>query len=185
MTLKAYLDNIQTQTGKTPQDFLVLPEKKGLLKQGVKNGQIVSWLKEDFGLGQGHAMAIVLTLRQATEPRISKNDQIAKQFRGNKARWRNTYDNLLARVNEFGPDVSTSPTNTYIGLLRKNKKFAIVQVTSNRLDISIKLKDVKISHPFEPAGSWNSMVTHRVGIADPKQINAGIISWLHQAYEKA
>jgi predicted transport protein len=185
MTLKAYLDNIQTQTGKTPQDFLALAEKKGLLKQGVKTGQIVSWLKEDFGLGQGHAMAIVLTLRQATEPRISKNDQIAKQFRGNKARWRNTYDNLLARVNEFGLDVSTSPNNTYISLLRKNKKFAIVQVTSNRLDISIKLKDVKFSHPFEPAGSWNSMVTHRVGIADPKQINAGIISWLHQAYEKA
>ncbi len=64
MTLKAYLDNIQTQTGKTPQDFLVLAEEKGLLKQGVKTGQIVSWLKEDFGLGQGHAMAIVLTLRR-------------------------------------------------------------------------------------------------------------------------
>jgi Domain of unknown function (DUF4287) len=38
MTLKAYLENIQTQTGKTPQDFLVLAEKKGLLKQGVKTG---------------------------------------------------------------------------------------------------------------------------------------------------
>ena len=42
MTLKAYLDNIQTQTGKTPQDFLAMAEEKGLLKQGVKTGQIVS-----------------------------------------------------------------------------------------------------------------------------------------------
>ena len=46
MTLKAYLDNIKTQTGKTPQDFRVEAEKKGLLKEGVKTGQIVSWLKQ-------------------------------------------------------------------------------------------------------------------------------------------
>ena len=66
MTLKAYLDNIQIKTGKTPHDFKVLAEQKGLLKEGVKTGQIVSWLKEDYGLGQGHAMAIVLTLHTMT-----------------------------------------------------------------------------------------------------------------------
>ena len=44
MALKAYLDNIKAQTGKTPQDFKVVAEKKGLLKQGVKTGQIVAWL---------------------------------------------------------------------------------------------------------------------------------------------
>ncbi len=88
-------------------------------------------------------------------------------------------------VKKFGPDVTTSPTNSYISLLRKNKKFAIVQVTADRLDIGIKLKGTEISRPFEAAGAWNSMVTHRVRIADPKQIDANIISWLQQAYEKA
>lgn len=123
MTLKAYLDNIQAQTGKIPRDFLALAEKKGLLRQGVRTGQIVFWLKEDFGLGQGHAMAIVLTLRSATEPKISKDEQIAKHFNGSKARWRKSYDELLSKVHEFGPDISTSPTKTYIyiSLLRKIK----------------------------------------------------------------
>jgi predicted transport protein len=164
---------------------LVLAEKKGLLKQRVKTGQIASWLKEDFGLGQGHAMTIVLTLRSSTEPKISKDEQIAKHFSGSKARWRKSYDELLTKVHEFGPDISTSPTNTYISLLRKNKKFTIIQVTSERLDIGIKLKDAKITRRFEAVGPWNSMVTHRVHIDDPKQIDAGIISWLRQAYEKA
>ena len=68
MTLKAYLDNIEAKTGKTPQDFRVLAEKKGLLREGVKTGEIVAWLKEDFGLGQGHAMAIELILQSATQP---------------------------------------------------------------------------------------------------------------------
>ena len=58
MSFHAYLDNIKTKTGKTPEQFKKLAEKKGLLKPDVKAGEIVAWLKEDFELGHGHAMAI-------------------------------------------------------------------------------------------------------------------------------
>lgn len=58
MSFQAYLDNIKTKTGKTPEDFKVLAEEKGQLKPGVKAMEIVNWLKTDFGLGHGHAMAI-------------------------------------------------------------------------------------------------------------------------------
>ncbi len=63
MTFQAYIDNIYKKTGKTPADFKELAEKRGLLEPGVKVMQIVAWLKEEFGLGHGHAMAIVLTLK--------------------------------------------------------------------------------------------------------------------------
>ncbi len=183
MTLKAYLDNIQAKTGKTPQDFRVLAEKKGLLKEGVKTGQIVAWLKEDFGLGQGHAMAIVLTFKNATQPRTTKGENIAKLFSGSKARWRKPYEALFARVSEFGPDVTADPTDTYISLLRKSKKFGIVQVTSERMDIGIKLKAVAPGGRFEAAGPWNSMVTHRVRISNPDQIDEEVVAWLRRAYQ--
>jgi hypothetical protein len=63
MSFQAYLDNIEKQTGKKPADFRRLAEKKGFLekgklKAGVKAGDIISWLKEDFSLGHGHSMAI-------------------------------------------------------------------------------------------------------------------------------
>jgi hypothetical protein len=63
MSFQAYLDNIKTKTGKDPEDFKRLAEQKGFLqngqiKEGIKAGDIVKWLKEDFGLGHGHAMAI-------------------------------------------------------------------------------------------------------------------------------
>jgi hypothetical protein len=185
MTLKAYLDNIQAQTGKTPKDFRILAEEKGLLKEGVKTGQIVSWLKEDYGLGQGHAMAIVLTLQNATQPRLKNAEKIDRLFKGDKARWRKPYDELLARIGKFGPDVSTDPTNTYISILRNGKKLAIVQVSRERLDIGIKLKSMKPTGRFESAGTWNSMVTHRVRISDPAQIDAEVLARLKQAYEAA
>ena len=63
MSFQAYLENIQKKTGKSPEDFKDLATQKGFLengklKSGVKAGQIVQWLKDDFELGHGHAMAI-------------------------------------------------------------------------------------------------------------------------------
>ena len=63
MTFEAYIDNIKAKTGKTPDDFKTLAAKKGLLKPEIKAAQIVAWLKEDFDLGHGHAMAIYATLK--------------------------------------------------------------------------------------------------------------------------
>ncbi len=185
MTFKAYIENIEAQTGKTPEDFRVLAEKKGLLREGVKAGQIVAWLKQDFGLGQGHAMAIVLTLRNATQPRVSQDERVTKLFTGDRVKWRKSYDELLTRVNKFGPGITVGPTNTYISLLRNGKKFAIVQVTSDRLDIGIKLKGAATTRRFRAAAGWTSMVTHRVQISTPRQIDAEVMRWLERAYNGA
>ncbi|MFZ1973768.1 MAG: DUF4287 domain-containing protein [Candidatus Acidiferrales bacterium] len=67
MTFQAYIDNIKAKTGKTPEDFKKLAEKKGLLKPGVKAMEIVAWLKKDQGLGHGHAMAIYATFKGKKE----------------------------------------------------------------------------------------------------------------------
>ena len=58
MSFQAYIDNIKKKTGKTPEDFKKLAKKKGLLKPEVKAMEVVNWLKKEFGLGHGHAMAI-------------------------------------------------------------------------------------------------------------------------------
>ena len=49
MSFQAYLDNIQTKTGKSPADLKQLANDKGFaedgkLKAGVKAGQIIEWL---------------------------------------------------------------------------------------------------------------------------------------------
>jgi Domain of unknown function (DUF4287) len=69
VSFQAYIDNIETKTGKKPHDFREIAAKKGLLKPEVKAGEIVAWLKEDFALGHGHAMAIYATLK----PRMGKS----------------------------------------------------------------------------------------------------------------
>lgn len=63
MTFQAYLDNIQKQTGVTPDEFIKLATDKGLTRPGTKATQITDWLKADYKLGRGHAMAIVKLLK--------------------------------------------------------------------------------------------------------------------------
>ena len=68
MSFQAYLDNIKTKTCKSADDFRAMAEQKGFtqngeLKSKVKAGDIVKWLKDDFDLGHGHAMAIYALLK--------------------------------------------------------------------------------------------------------------------------
>jgi len=66
MTYKAYIDNIQVKTGKTPEDFRKLAKEKGL----VNYGELLKWLKMDCGLGHGHANAIILYIQN---PELAKS----------------------------------------------------------------------------------------------------------------
>lgn len=72
MSFQSYIDNIKLKTGKTPEDFKKLAQKKGFLDDGkikstVKATEITDWLKKDFQLGHGHAMAIYATIKGKSE----------------------------------------------------------------------------------------------------------------------
>lgn len=71
MSFQAYIDNIHQKTGKTPEDFKQLAIEKGFIVDGelnksVKATEITNWLKNDFELGHGHAMAIYATFKGKT-----------------------------------------------------------------------------------------------------------------------
>lgn len=69
MSFQAYIDNIFAKTGKTPNDFKQLATEKGFLADGelsVKATVITDWLKAEFELGHGHAMAIYATFKGKT-----------------------------------------------------------------------------------------------------------------------
>ncbi len=68
MSFQAYLDNIETKTGKTPEELIALAKAKGFTAD-TKAGEIVEWLKSDFELGRGHAMALVHVVKHG--PKIS------------------------------------------------------------------------------------------------------------------
>jgi hypothetical protein len=68
VSFQAYLDNIKAKTGIDAAGFRALAEQKGLtegggLKSETKADAIVAWLKADYDLGHGHAMAVYALLK--------------------------------------------------------------------------------------------------------------------------
>ena len=57
MSFQAYLDAIETKTGRTPQQLLDEAAAKGY-GPDTKAADVVGWLAADHGLGRGHAMAL-------------------------------------------------------------------------------------------------------------------------------
>ena len=82
----------------------------------------------------------------------------------------------------FGPDVELAPKQTYVSL-RRAKQFATVGPASGgRLEVGLNLKDI------EPAGRLEratGMCTHRVRMADPSELDAEVVDWLREAYDRA
>ncbi len=63
MSFQAYLDAIEDTTGRTPRELLALAADRGY-DSGTKAGEVLAWLKEDYGVGRGHGMAFVHVLKK-------------------------------------------------------------------------------------------------------------------------
>jgi hypothetical protein len=63
MSFQAYLDNIEERTGKTPRQFIAEAKKKKL----TAHKDLIAWLKEDYGLGLGHARALAYVIQHGPQ----------------------------------------------------------------------------------------------------------------------
>lgn len=77
MSFQAYLDNIEAKTGVVPRRFVELAHERGY-DESTKAGVIVEWLAADYGLGRGHAMALVHVIKHGPEidPRWVGSDSV-------------------------------------------------------------------------------------------------------------
>ncbi|SEB42090.1 protein of unknown function [Paramicrobacterium humi] len=73
MSFQAYLDAIEAKTGLTPRQLVDKAAERGFGADS-KAAPILEWLKEDYGLGRGHGMALVHV--------ITKGDRISTKHVG-------------------------------------------------------------------------------------------------------
>lgn len=63
MSFQAYLDNIEEKTGKTPNEFIAEAKQRNL----TAHKDIIAWLKQDYGLGLGHARALAYVIQHGPQ----------------------------------------------------------------------------------------------------------------------
>ena len=184
-TFQSYLDTIKSKTGLGPDDFRELARPKGLVGPDLKTADAMAWLKNDFGLGHGHAITICSLLKRDGAPARTDGEILDALFSGARGSWRPVFESLMGTVRGFGGDVRASPSGSYVSLVRAGKKFAILQPAASHLDIGIKRKGAAPTPRFVASGSWNPMVTHRVRVRSESEVDADVLEWLRGAYEAA
>ncbi|MEO2090139.1 MAG: DUF5655 domain-containing protein [Gemmataceae bacterium] len=178
----AMIAGLKEKTGKSLAEWLRVLRASGL----SKHKEMVSLLKADHGVTHGYANMIALqALGSDSHTAGDTGDLVTGQYAGAKAGLRPIYDAVLAAVGRFGADVTVAPKKAYISL-RRGKQFAIVQPSSaTRVDVGLVLADTAAARRLETAGSFNAMMTHRVRVGSPAEVDKELIGWLRQAYDAA
>jgi hypothetical protein len=173
--------NLEEKTGKSLAAWLKIAGKAGC----EKHGQLVKHLKSEHGVTHGYANLIAHNHFSGGSTDRATDDLVESQYSGPKAELRPIYDKLMTVVGKLGKDVEVAPKKAYVSL-RRSKQFALIQPsTKTRVDVGINLKGVAPKGRLEASGSFNSMVSHRVRIEKPGDVDRELGTWLRQAYELA
>ena len=176
----AMIANLKEKTGKSLDAWVKIAKAS----KETKHGKLVALLKSEHGLTHGYANLVAHRRLKSAADDAAPDDLVASQYSGKKSDLKPIYNALVAAVTKFG-EVEVSPKKAYVSL-RRAKQFAIFQPsTATRLDVGIKLKDVKPAGRLEASGSFNAMVSHRVRVESLKEIDKELVGWLRQAYDAA
>src|SRR5260370_2702653 len=176
----AMIAGLRDKTGKSLEEWLKILRSSKL----SRHKEFMTLLKNEHGLTHGFANMIALqALASDSHTATDTAALVEAQYAGPKSGLRPIYDAVLAAVRKFGKDVEVSPKKAYVSL-RRNKQFAIVQPsTATRVDVGINLKVVAPGGRLEASGSFNAMVSHRVRVARPDDVDKELVAWLKRAYD--
>lgn len=174
--------NLEEKWGKPLADWINLVTASKL----TKHGEIMKLLKGEHGLTHGYANLVAHKARAALEGGAATGDDlVAAQYSGPKSALRPIYDKLAEAIAGFGQDVEFAPKKAYVSLRRK-KQFGLIQPsTRTRVDVGINLKGEPPTERLEASGSFNAMVSHRVRIGDAREVDAELVGWLRDAYDRS
>lgn len=175
------LGNLKEKTGK------LLNEWHQILNEQApeKHGEAMKILKGDHGITHGYANLIAQTF---FKPELLSKDEVDGNpddaLLSGKEGLAQIFSGAKKQFEDIAGEVEFAYKKTYISLRTPKKQFALLQPsTKTRVDVGLNLKGVEPSGMAEAAGSWNSMVTHRIKITDPNQVNAELKEWLQMAYD--
>ena len=182
--LQAQIRNIEATYGKPMTEWIAIVTASGL----TKHTDVVRMLKTDYGMTHGAAHRVSLVARESVTPpggSDQDSDPVGALYTGKKASLRPLHDALMGAILAFGDDIELAPKKGYVSL-RRRKQFAMIQPSAaGRIDIGLILKDVPPGERLEPAAGFNALFTHRVRLSSPEDVDAQLIAWLQQAYDRA
>ena len=177
---EAIIRNMKEKTGRSLDEWLAaIPREMA----GDKK-RVVSWLKEEHGVGHFQAVTIFECSQGASE----YDDRAGieeKLFGKADAGLASAYRTLEREIMALGANVESIACRTYIPFRRK-RQFAVLAPHRGALRLGLALGDEPIEPPFEPAKALggSDRITHAVTL-DPGADGAGLADEIRDAIRRA
>jgi predicted transport protein len=178
--VQSMIDNLKEKTGHSLDEWKKIITAQKLLK----HGEIVKYLKETHQVTHGYASEIGLKFLGSDADSSSDTDALLEnQYKG-KEHLRPYYEKLIEAITNFGGDFKIEPKKTYVSLKRK-KQFAVLNPASKtRFEIGFNLKGIEPKGKLE-AEKPNGICSHKINLADIKEIDKEVIDWIKKAFDLA
>lgn len=170
--------NIERSTGRSLAEWIDIVRGSGK----ARHGEQVAYLKAEHGLGHGNANLIAIKAREADAGGAPSADELVEShYAGRNAGLRPGYEAVIAAVRGFGDDVELAPKKTYVSL-RRRKQFASVGPAAGQLEVCLNLAG---KEPTARLKATTGMATHKVRIDGSSGLDAELLGWLREAYDRA
>lgn len=179
--LATQLKNIEARSGQPVAHWLALIGSASL----TKHGELVAWLKAEFGFGHGDANTLVHLAKRSVEPKsaAATDDPLDAIYAGNKAALRPMHEAVVKAMSALGP-FETAPKQANVSYRRK-KQFALIgPATKTQIEVGLNGKGLSGSARLE-ALAPGKMCAYRVRLSTLDEVDAELIGWLGAAYQQA
>jgi hypothetical protein len=178
--LRSQIRNIEATYGRPIEEWIDLIRAGGR----ARHGEIVSWLKGEYGLSHGAANRVALVAIDAMSAKPQAVDQEQVMYAGSKADLVPIHRRLMAVVRALGTDIEVAPKKGYLSL-RRRKQFAMIKPAAKHIDLGLILAGQGIGGRLESAANFNALFSHRVRVRSLDDIDDELRRWIAQAYVEA
>lgn len=191
--IQDWIATLKEKTGRSLDEWIAHVQKDGPPTEIERR----EWLKTKYGLGTNsggylaqRASGSETGMHQDTpeEYLAAAARYVEVQYAGKKAALRPIFEKLLDLGLALGKDVKACPCQTIVPLYRQHVIAQIKPTTNTRVDFGLalaKVPDAKIPKRLIDTGgkAKNDRITHRIAIANVKEIDGFVSKWLKTAYE--
>ena len=179
---------MERKTGKSYEDWVAIAKKSGLQTERERR----DWLKEEHRLGTNTAGWIAEMSFGKGGDAVEESAYLklapgyVEAMYADRPNLRPIHDALIALARSLGPDVKFCPCQTIVPVYRNHVIAQIKPTTKTRIDFGLALGDTKAAGRLIDTGGFakKDRITHRIPIADMKEIDAPLKKWLKTAYDR-
>jgi Domain of unknown function (DUF4287)/Domain of unknown function (DUF5655) len=176
--LQSQIRNIEKTYGRSIDEWIALIRASGL----ERHGQIVAWLKSEYGLAHGAANRVALVALASSAPPPS-DDPSEALYADRPAEVRAIHDRIWAEVSSLG-EVEVAPKKGYLSL-RRRTQFGMLKPAAHHVDLGLILPSELVTDRLESAATFNALFTHRVRVRSEADVDDELKRWLQAAYDRA